>query len=172
MAGGTLAVVWPALELALVLVLVTIHAFFVGQRGVEVRAFMTFQTGDIQVLAGERELGGGMVETIRLANALPGIGGVAGFARLMERAMVGVLVTSGAGLERQANILDYFSVGRRRFMTLLALQRLMFPGQRVTGRHVIEMRQWLPAGDGVALFAVGSQLLVMAILMTAHASSV
>ena len=133
---------------------------------------MTLQTGDILVLAGERELGGGMVETICLANALPSIGGVAGFARLMERAMMGILVTSRASLERQADIPDHLSVGRRRFMTLLALQCLMSPSQRIPGRHVIEMRQWLPAGDGVALFAVGSQLLVMAILMTAQASSV
>jgi hypothetical protein len=171
-AGGTLAVVWPALELALVLVLVTVHTFFVGQRGFEVRAFMTFQTGDILVLASERELGVGMVETVRLANTLPGIGGVAGFARLTERTMVGVLVTSRASLERQADIPDQLSVGRRSFMTLLALQRLMFPGQRITGRRVIEVCQWLPAGDGVALFAVGAQLLVMAIFMTAQASSV
>lgn len=42
-----------------------------------------------------------MVETVRLTNILPGtISGVAGFAGLIERAMVGVLVAPGAGLER------------------------------------------------------------------------
>ena len=57
-------------------------------------------------------------------------------------------------------------------MTRLAFQRLMFPGQRIFGRHVIEMCQRLPAVDGVTLFAVGPQLLLMAILMTAQAISV
>lgn len=57
-------------------------------------------------------------------------------------------------------------------MALLARHVLVLARQRILGRHVIELDQWLPAVDGVALFAVSSQLLPMDILMTAQASSV
>lgn len=99
-AGAAFAAIGPMLELPPMRVHMTVQTFFVGHRGREVRIFMTLKTGDVLVLAGERELRHGMVETVGLPHVLPVIGTMAAFAGLLERAMVRILVASRACLKR------------------------------------------------------------------------
>ena len=145
-AGAAFSMIGTVLELCFVLVLVAIHAFFIGQLCFKVAVFVTLEAGDILVFASERELSRGMVETVGLPHMFPVIRAVTGFARLLERAMMRVLVTSGARFKRQAYVLDHLGIRGRRLVALLAFQVHVFPGQGIARRHMIELRQRLPAG--------------------------
>ena len=63
-AGAAVAAVGAVEELALVLVLVAIQAFFVGHRGLEIRVLMTLHAGYFAMLAIQRKLRGGVVEAV------------------------------------------------------------------------------------------------------------
>ena len=62
MTCAALTVIRPVLELSFVLVLVAIHALFMGHRCLEVRILMTLQAKYTRMLAVEGELSGAMVE--------------------------------------------------------------------------------------------------------------
>ena len=64
----------------------------------------------------------------------------------------------GARGEGQDGVLDYFGVACRRSMAFGALRVLVFTGQGKVRGGVIERFQRFPAGDGVALLAVRTQL--------------
>ena len=63
-ARAAVATVGAVEKLALVLVFVAIQAFFVGHRSFEIRVLVTLHAGHFAMLAVQRELRGGVVETV------------------------------------------------------------------------------------------------------------
>lgn len=145
-------------KLALVLVLVAIQASLVRHRGLEIRVLMTLHASHLAMLSIQREFRGGVVESIRSPHLLPYIGVVAALASRHKGAAVGILMAWGARCERQPGVLDHLGVARRRAMAFGAFHVLVFTNQWKMRGGVIERLQRLPAGDGVALFAVRAQL--------------
>ena len=128
MARAAVAAVLPAEELALVLVLVTIQAFLVRYRGLEIRVLMTLQASHLAVLAIEREFRGGVVEAVRSPHLLPHLGVVAALASRRKGAPVGILVASGACREGQAGVFDHLGVVGLRAMAFGAFHVRVFAG--------------------------------------------
>ena len=147
------------------LVLVTVKASLVRDRGLEICVLVTLHASHLAVLAIQREFRGGVVEAVRSAHLLPHIGSVAAFASRYKSAPMGILVAWGARRERQAGVLNHLGVARRRAMAFGAFHILVFTGQWKVRGGVIERLQRFPAGDGVALLAVRAQLPGMAVRM-------
>lgn len=96
MAAFALAAVGALLELAAVNVCVTIGALLECNRLLEVRRLVAIDAGYFSVLAQQWEFGFGVIEAReRLLGALPRRGGVAAFAPLLKRALVGIGVAVG-----------------------------------------------------------------------------
>ena len=139
-AGRALAAIGPLHELAIVRVFVAVHALGERQFFLEVAIGVAGNALHGLVLAEQRVLGLGVIETPGEAggdDSLPAAGGMAGLAGLLREAAlmrVGVAVVTFA--ERQANV-PGLVVGTRR-VALFAFDRRVLPGQRITGLRMVE----------------------------------
>lgn len=118
--GGALALICPLHELAVVLVLVTVQAALKGEWFFEIAAGMTPQAIDRLMLAFQRILGLGVIETLVdgfQRNPFPSGSVMARLAGLLRKtAVMRIRVTIGAAVECQTHIARL--VIRSRCMTL------------------------------------------------------
>ena len=147
-ARHTIAPSRPAGELAFVHVLMTIGAFFVRDRLLEIRALVAHEAAGLGVLPVKRELGQVVIESRSRSHGFPGGRRVAGFAgafegRIDKRAAVWIAVAILAAGKAQPLVAGRSTAGRRR-VAFHALQALVASGQRIRGTAVIETRGRLP----------------------------
>jgi hypothetical protein len=135
-----LAAIGAALELAVVRVLMAVHAFFVGYRLFEVGLLVARLAGHVGVLAVPREFGLAVVEVVlRNLHALPRIRVVTGFAAsALESSVVGILMAAGTGHKVEPPVLDDFRVGGGGLMAFRAFDRLVLSGEGESGARMIE----------------------------------
>lgn len=141
-------------------VLVAIHALGERQFFLEVAVGVAGDAFHRLVLAEQRVLGLGVIETPGEAggdDSLPAAGGVAGLAGLLGKAaFVRVAVAVVTFAEGQTNVAGLV-VGVRR-VALFAFDRRVLPSQRITGLRVIECPQYVfPVVEVVALRAIGAE---------------
>lgn len=159
-AGRALAAAGALRELAVVRILMAVHAPGERQFFLEVAIGVAGDAFHRLVLAEKRVLGLGVIEILGQAggdDSLPAAGGMAGLTGLLGKAAfmrVGVaVVTFGEG---QANVTGL--VVRTRCVALFAFYRRVLPGQRVTGLRVIERPQnTFPVVEVVALRTIGTE---------------
>jgi len=155
-----LASIGAPLELAVVRVLVAVHAFFVGDRLFEVGRLVAHLTGQLGVLAVQWEFGLAVVEVVlRNLHALPRIGVVAGFAASsLEGSVVRILMATGTSRKVEPSVLDDLRIGGGGLMAFRAFDRLMLSGEGESGVGMIEGLDRLPAENVMAFLAVGAEL--------------
>ena len=159
-AGRALAAIGALRELAVVRILMAVHALGERQFFLEVAIGVAGDAFHRLVLAEKRVLGLGVIEILGQAggdDSLPAAGGMAGLAGLLGKAAfmrVGVAVVTFA--EGQANVTGL--VVRTRRVALFAFDRRVLPGQRITGLRVIERPQnTFPVVEVVALRTIGTE---------------
>jgi len=117
--------------------LVAVGAICEGDGRFEIRALVAAQAGDLLVFAQERKARLGVIEGRGKGGLLPRRGGVAGFAALLELALVGIGVASRAGGEGETRIFR-LAIGPWG-MASLAGNVEVRPGQRIAGLRVVEV---------------------------------
>ena len=140
------------------------------QRFLEVAIQVAGSALDHLVLAFERILGFRVIEILAqtFGDALPSQGGVAGRARLLEAAMMRVLVAVVALAERKT-LIARLAAGSGR-VTFLALDLLMLTGERVARPGMVErLRDVLPVIEVVARLAFLAEPSLVKILVTGSA---
>lgn len=165
----TLSLARPRLELPLVGIRsMAIRALSKGQRLFEIAAGVAVAAGNFQMHPQERIFCFRMVELHRRIHFFPTGRRVAGFARSLERAFVGIGVAGDAGIEFDPGKLHrFFGAGRE--VALLAGHLGVHSGQRVLGFRMIELLGLLPVGHIVAALAVGAELPFVDVFMTGRA---
>jgi hypothetical protein len=159
-AGRALAAVGTLCELAVVCILVAIHALGERQFFLEVAVGVAGYALHGLVLAEQGVLGLGVIKILGQAgghDSLPAAGGVAGLAGMLSKAAlmrVGMAIVTFA--EGQAKIARLV-VGAGR-VALFAFDRRVLPGQWITGLRVIEgPGNAFPVVEVVALRAIGAE---------------
>ena len=179
MAGGALSALGALRELPIVRIgLVAVHAFLERERPFEVSVGVALGAIDAGVLAFERKLRLGVIETLvdsLEGKFLPPARVVARLAALREAAMMRVLVTVGALVERNTHILRL--AVRPIGVALGALDLGMQASQGIAGLRVVKLRltgladiDRLPVHKIVALQAVRSEAAFVLIFVAANAT--
>lgn len=171
-AGRTLAAILTLDELPVVSILVAIRAFLEWDLLLEIAVGVALGAIDGSVLAFERVLGLGMVESLAdglKVDPLPSAGIVAGVATLGEAAVVGILVAIGTLAEWNANVLGLAigTVG----VTLGALHLRMQSGEGIAGFGVVELAHvdGFPVDEVVTGLARRAQTALVEIFVTGRA---
>ena len=173
-AGRALAAILTLDELPVVSILVAIRALLEGDLLLEIPVGVALGAIEGGVLALERVLGFGVVESLvdgLQADPLPSAGIMAGVATLREAAVVRILVAIGALAEWNANVLR-LAVGTVG-VTLGTLHLRMQSGERITGLRMVELAHvdGFPVDEVVAGLAVRAQTTLVEILVTGRAGS-
>ena len=173
-AGRALTAILTFDELTVVSILVAIRALLEWDLLLEIAVGVALGAIDAEVLALERVLGLGVVESLvhgLQVDPLPSAGIVAGVATLGETAVVRILVTIGALAEWNANVfrLAIGTVG----VTLGALHLRVQSGEGITGFGVVELAHvdGFPVDEVVAGLARRAQTALVEIFVTGRARS-
>jgi len=171
-AGRALTAILTLDELTVMSILVAIRALLEWDLLLEIAVGVALGAIDAEVLALERVLGLGVVESLvhgLQVDPLPPAGIVAGVATLRETAVVRILVTIGALAEWNANVfrLAIGTVG----VTLGALHLRMQSGEGITGFGVVELAHvdGFPVDEVVAGLARRAQTALVEIFVTGRA---
>jgi len=171
-AGRTFAAILTLDELPVMSILVAIRALLEWDLLLEIAVGVALGAIDSEVLALERVLGLGVIESLvhgLQVDPLPSAGIVAGVATLRETAVVRILVTIGALAEWNANVfrLAIGTVG----VTLGALHLRMQSGEGITGFGVVELAHvdGFPVDEVVAGLARRAQTALVEIFVTGRA---
>ena len=171
-AGRAFTAILTLDELPIMSILVAIRALLERDLLLEIAVGVALGAIDGGVLALERVLGLGVVESLvdgLQADPLPSAGIVAGVATLREAAVVRILVAIGALAEWNANVfrLAIGTVG----VALGALHFRMQSGERITGFGVVELAHvdGFPVDEVVAGLAGRAQTALVEIFVTGRA---
>lgn len=155
-------------KLAVVRVLMAIHAFLKSQRLLEFAARVARDAGDFRVRAEQREFGLGVVECESRQDFLPAGGGVAFLAALFEATAVRIdMAVAAVG---ELHVLEPRRPARHvRLVAFLAGNLNVHAGQRITRFGVIELLRILPVIHVVAAGAILAKLALVNIFVTTDA---